>query len=67
MKKTVIIISSVILGLMLFIIIGAFYWLQIRPSAIRAKCAEESVFLYDKRMMNEKAYNTCLVKNGLEK
>ncbi len=38
MNKTIITISSIVLGLAVVVIIGAFYWFQIRPGQIRKEC-----------------------------
>ena len=68
MNKKIIIISTI--GII--ILVGLFYWFEIRPSEIRKICNNESIekskttpnnWSYD---LFDLYYKTCLRKNGLK-
>ena len=58
--KYIIILISIIL-------LGIFYWFQLRPTQIRKECSKNLIGFSSIEQNGEKNYNRCLREKGLDK
>lgn len=66
--------KKVIIGIVLILIAGWFYWFQFRPSNIRTKCDEYAIDFWALRGIDaevsyediDDTYQACLARNGLK-
>jgi hypothetical protein len=56
-----------IIIIILILILGAFYWFQVRPTQIRKECAKNSKMFAGADVLYKGKYENCLQIKGLEK
>ncbi len=63
MKKQGII--YLVIGVLFFLLVGAFYWFQLRPTNIRKECYKNISELDKKYDIYQQDYEKCLRSKGL--